>query len=156
MHHDLYFHQADDESSLHGDSSPTDGQLLKIELSLKAGGLGFNIQGGRDKPVRQGDPSIYISRLRTGATAQRDGRLHPGDRILQINGTDTRDVTHAEALNLFRQNQKTISLLVEPNAIAPSELSSKEKEDEVQRIELRKDKKEHLNSGVYVMFKVRQ
>ncbi|XP_031568304.1 anoctamin-7-like isoform X2 [Actinia tenebrosa] len=149
---DLYYHQADDEMSNHGDSPPR-APPVKIELRIKSGGLGFNIKGGRDQPVRAGDPGIYISRLRPGAVAEKDGRLKPGDKIVEINGEDTRNVIHDEALKLFRQNQQSISLLVEQNAILPSDLT-KDREDEknIQRIELRKDKK---GKGVGLGFNIR-
>lgn len=54
---------------------------------LFTGGYGFNIKGGRDKPFREGDSSIYITRLRPGATAEKDGRLAPGDKILEVCNT---------------------------------------------------------------------
>ena len=59
--------------------------LLLKEISVViAGGLGFNIKGGRDKPLRPGDPGIYVTRLRPGAAADKDGQLQPGDRILEV------------------------------------------------------------------------
>lgn len=51
-------------------------------------GYGFNVKGGRDKPFREGDPSIYITRLRPGAVAEKDGRLSPGDRIVEVSNND--------------------------------------------------------------------
>ena len=48
------------------------------------GGYGFNIKGGRDKPFREGDTCVYITRLRPGAAAEKDGRLSPGDRIVEV------------------------------------------------------------------------
>ena len=51
------------------------------------GGYGFNIKGGRDKPFREGDTCVYITRLRPGATAEKDGRLSPGDRIVEVRST---------------------------------------------------------------------
>ena len=50
----------------------------------KTDGYGFNVKGGRDQPFRAGDPSIYITRLRHGAAAEIDGRISPGDRIIEV------------------------------------------------------------------------
>ena len=57
--------------------------MFDIFLSL-ADGYGFNVKGGRDKPFREGDSCIYITRLRPGAVAEKDGRLSPGDRIVEV------------------------------------------------------------------------
>lgn len=35
--------------------------------------------------------------------ADRDGRLQPGDQILEVNGTNLLDITHAVASNALRQ-----------------------------------------------------
>ena len=51
------------------------------------GGYGFNIKGGRDKPFMEGDNCVYITRLRPGAAAEKDGRLSPGDRIVEVRDT---------------------------------------------------------------------
>jgi len=63
-------------------------ETLTVVLSKKKDGYGFNVKGGRDKPFREGDPSIYITRLRPGAVAEKDGRLSPGDRIVEVSNND--------------------------------------------------------------------
>lgn len=50
--------------------------------------------------------------------AGKDGRLEPGDRILALNATNLKCVTHDEAVNEFRKAEETVSLLVEKNAEA--------------------------------------
>ncbi|XP_027049468.1 anoctamin-7-like [Pocillopora damicornis] len=93
-------------------------ETLTVSLNKKKGGYGFNIKGGRDKPFREGDSSIYITRLRPGATAEKDGRLAPGDKILEINGNDVSDVTHSEALDLVRETKGgKLTLLVQKRVI---------------------------------------
>lgn len=47
-------------------------------------GYGFNVKGGRDKPYQEGDPCVYITRLRPGAAAEKNGLLSPGDRIVEV------------------------------------------------------------------------
>ncbi|XP_048580920.1 anoctamin-7 isoform X2 [Nematostella vectensis] len=135
------------------DSPTSDSSVLieptRVELTIRRDGLGFNIKGGKDKPIRPGDPGIYISRLRPGAAAERDGRLSPGDRIIEINGTSTRNVTQTEALNLFRQSDKKINLLVQKEAVTPLELMGERDDDKgTLRIELRKDKYKGLGFNI--------
>lgn len=59
-------------------------KLVRFCPLSSADGYGFNVKGGRDKPFREGDPSIYITRLRPGAAAEKDGRLSPGDKIVEV------------------------------------------------------------------------
>lgn len=47
-------------------------------------GAGIIVTGGKDHPVDQGDTAIYITRIVPGGAAERDGRLLPGDRIVEM------------------------------------------------------------------------
>lgn len=38
-----------------------------------------------------------------GGTADKDNRLQPGDQILEVNGTQMKDVTYTTALQALRQ-----------------------------------------------------
>lgn len=116
-------------------------ETVTVSLTKKKDGYGFNVKGGRDKPFREGDPFIYITRLRHGAAAERDGRLSPGDRILEINGVDVRDITHNEALDLVRKGKGgRLKLVVQKRAIQLTE-EDDSPSDGVIRIELHREKK---------------
>ncbi|XP_011300701.1 pro-interleukin-16 isoform X2 [Fopius arisanus] len=62
--------------------------------------LGFTIVGGRDSP--KGSIGIFIKSVLPGGQAAEDGRLRAGDEILAVNGQVSHDLTHREAVQLFR------------------------------------------------------
>ncbi|KAF7989831.1 hypothetical protein HCN44_008505 [Aphidius gifuensis] len=69
--------------------------------------LGFTIVGGRDSP--KGSIGIFIKSVLPGGQAAEDGRLRAGDEILAVNGQVSHDLTHRQAVQLFR-NIKSGSL----------------------------------------------
>ncbi|EGD82648.1 PSD-95 alpha [Salpingoeca rosetta] len=87
-------------------------ETLEIEFERGAGGLGFSIAGGIDDPENAHDPSIYVVEIIPNASADRDGRLRKGDRILEVNGESCEQVTHSEAVQLLQADTPTVRLLV--------------------------------------------
>ncbi|VVC26729.1 PDZ domain [Cinara cedri] len=63
-------------------------------------GLGFTIVGGKDSP--KGAMGIFIKSILENGQAAEDGRLKPGDEILAVNGNVCHDLTHSEAISLFK------------------------------------------------------
>lgn len=63
-------------------------------------GLGFTIVGGKDSP--KGAMGIFIKSILDSGQAAEDGRLKPGDEILAVNGNVCHDLTHSEAITLFK------------------------------------------------------
>ena len=47
-------------------------------------GLGFNIRGGVDNIHVGHDPGIFVTTVKPTGAAAKDGRLHPGDKILEV------------------------------------------------------------------------
>lgn len=62
--------------------------------------LGFTIVGGRDSP--KGALGIFIKTILAIGQAADDGRLLAGDEILAVNGVVCHDLSHAEAVVLFK------------------------------------------------------
>ncbi|XP_016842589.1 PDZ domain-containing protein 2 isoform X2 [Nasonia vitripennis] len=62
--------------------------------------LGFTIVGGRDSP--KGSIGIFVKSVLPTGQAAEDGRLRAGDEILALNGQICHDLTHREAVQLFR------------------------------------------------------
>ncbi|XP_011500510.1 PREDICTED: pro-interleukin-16-like [Ceratosolen solmsi marchali] len=62
--------------------------------------LGFTIVGGRDSP--KGSIGIFVKSVLPAGQAAEDGRLRAGDEILALNGQICHDLTHREAVQLFR------------------------------------------------------
>ncbi|XP_078671781.1 synaptojanin-2-binding protein-like isoform X2 [Branchiostoma floridae x Branchiostoma belcheri] len=87
-----------------------------IELNRGEAGLGFNIRGGVDMPHVEGDPGIFITKIRDGGAAALDGRLQEGDKVLEINGTCIESVNHQDAVRLFLESGDTVRLKVLPGA----------------------------------------
>ncbi|XP_035684703.1 synaptojanin-2-binding protein-like isoform X1 [Branchiostoma floridae] len=89
-----------------------------IELNRGEAGksLGFNIRGGVDMPHVEGDPGIFITKIREGGAAALDGRLQEGDKVLEINGTCIESVNHQEAVRLFLESGDIVRLKVLPGA----------------------------------------
>ncbi|KAG8227822.1 hypothetical protein J437_LFUL017109 [Ladona fulva] len=63
--------------------------------------LGFTIVGGRDSP--RGALGIFVKSILNNGQAAEDGRLKEGDEILAVNGEVCHDLTHADAVALFKR-----------------------------------------------------
>jgi C-terminal processing protease CtpA/Prc len=83
-------------------------------------GLGFNIRGGTDNRFLRDDPGIFVTTIKPDGAAAKDGRLQRGDKILEINGEDVRNVKHFEAVQLFHRSKERVTLLIQ-KGIAPSQ-----------------------------------
>ena len=47
-------------------------------------GLGFNIRGGTDNMHVGKDSGIFVTTVKPNGAASKDGRLQPGDKILEV------------------------------------------------------------------------
>ncbi|XP_064480658.1 protein scribble homolog isoform X3 [Ornithodoros turicata] len=78
--------------------------------------LGMNIKGGvqgrSGNPNDSTDESIFISKINPNGAAIRDGRLKPGMRIIEVNGTSLLGATHQEAVNILRTAGDAIRMVV--------------------------------------------
>ena len=84
-----------------------------IELIRGPEGYGFKFKGGTDKLIKlNGDSSIYVTDVAPGGTADRDGRLQPGDRIIEAGGVSFIKVTHETVVKTIRSNREKIALTV--------------------------------------------
>ncbi|XP_059810621.1 synaptojanin-2-binding protein [Hypanus sabinus] len=98
---------------------------LTEEISLKRGasGLGFNIIGGTDYQPNCKDSAIYVSKIKPHGPADLDGRLKEQDQILAINGRELANVTHQEAVEIFRNSGDVVTLLVSKKVIKNNQSS---------------------------------
>ena len=83
-----------------------------ILLEKKGKGLGFSFAGGVDTPSSPGDSSIYVTKIAIGGTADLDGRLQVGDRLVEVNGQSLENVTHAQAGQILRDSGQSVHLRI--------------------------------------------
>ncbi|CAJ0583144.1 unnamed protein product, partial [Mesorhabditis spiculigera] len=89
----------------------------KIELYKNNGGLGFSISGGVGNEQAPNDAGIFVTRVIPDGSADRDGRLKVGDKILAVDNISLDNVTHNFALDVLRSTGNTVALWVASNPI---------------------------------------
>ena len=85
-----------------------DDQYYAVELNRGSRGFGFSIRGGREF---QSMP-LFVLRIAVDGPASADGRLRVGDQIIEINGNNTKNMTHSEAIELIKSGGSIVRLLV--------------------------------------------
>lgn len=92
----------------------------RIELALKKGshGLGFSVTT-RDNPAG-GHCPIYIKNILPKGAAVEDGRLKPGDRLLEVDAITMTGKSQSEVVNILRATQPgaTVKIVVSRQEIA--------------------------------------
>ncbi|XP_015607584.1 partitioning defective 3 homolog [Cephus cinctus] len=76
------------------------GRRIEIELTKGTNGLGFSVTT-RDNPAG-GHCPIYIKNILPKGAAVEDGRLRPGDRLLEVNKMEMTGKSQAEVVSLLR------------------------------------------------------
>ncbi|XP_033956908.1 par-3 family cell polarity regulator beta a [Pseudochaenichthys georgianus] len=80
------------------------GKKLKIDLKKGTEGLGFTVVT-RDSSVHGPGPILVKNILQRGA-AVKDGRLQPGDHILEVNGVDMTGRSQEELVAMLRSTRQ--------------------------------------------------
>ncbi|XP_057696746.1 inaD-like protein [Corythoichthys intestinalis] len=75
------------------------GRETTLEIRKGRSGLGLSVVGGRDTQLR----AVVILEVYEDGAAAKDGRLRPGDQILEVNGVDLRRASHQEAISALRR-----------------------------------------------------
>ncbi|XP_043569713.1 membrane-associated guanylate kinase, WW and PDZ domain-containing protein 2a isoform X1 [Chiloscyllium plagiosum] len=86
---------------------PQDFDYFTVDLEKGTKGFGFSIRGGREYKM-----DLYVLRLAEDGPAIRNGRMRVGDHIIEINGENTREMTHARAIDLIKSGGKRVRLLL--------------------------------------------
>ncbi|XP_035518834.1 tyrosine-protein phosphatase non-receptor type 13 [Morone saxatilis] len=87
------------------------GERFMLELKKSNGSLGISVAGGINTNVRYG--GIYIKSLVPGGAADQDGRIQIGDRLLEVDGSNLRGVTHYQAVECLKRTGEVVNLLLE-------------------------------------------
>uniref|UniRef100_A0A8C2WU68 FERM and PDZ domain containing 2 n=1 Tax=Cyclopterus lumpus TaxID=8103 RepID=A0A8C2WU68_CYCLU len=94
------------------------GERFIVELKKNSGSLGISVAGGINTNVRYG--GIYIKSLVIGGAAEQDRRIQIGDRLLEVDGSNLRGVTHHQAVEcLKRTGEPTVVLEPRPDSPCP-------------------------------------
>lgn len=93
-----------------------DDQLYAVELSRGTRGFGFSIRGGREFHQMP----LFVLRIADNGSAAQDGRLRVGDQLIEINGISTKNMTHADAIELIKNGGPVVRLLLRRSTIPPS------------------------------------
>uniref|UniRef100_A0A8C6SC78 Membrane-associated guanylate kinase, WW and PDZ domain-containing protein 3 n=1 Tax=Neogobius melanostomus TaxID=47308 RepID=A0A8C6SC78_9GOBI len=80
-----------------------------VELERSHRGFGFSLRGGKEYNM-----GLFILRLAEDGPAQKDGRIHVGDQIVEINGEATQGITHTRAIELIQAGGTKVHLLLRP------------------------------------------
>ncbi|KAI5731509.1 hypothetical protein M8J77_011202 [Diaphorina citri] len=96
-----------------------DEQYHAIELSRGTRGFGFSIRGGREFQ----NMALFVLQIAENGPAALDGHLKVGDEIVEINGINTKNMTHAEAIEIIRNGDSTVRLLIKRggSVVAPTD-----------------------------------
>ena len=72
--------------------------MEEITLEKTPNGLGFSISGGLFTEHIRNDHGIFVTKIIPGGSADLDGKLAVGDRLISVNGISLEYVTHDDAV----------------------------------------------------------
>ncbi|KAJ1360942.1 hypothetical protein KIN20_020069 [Parelaphostrongylus tenuis] len=84
------------------------GRETLIEIDKDGKGLGLSIVGGSDTVLG----TVVIHEVYPDGAAAHDGRLKPGDQVLEVNNFSLRGVTHDQAISALRRTPPKVRLLI--------------------------------------------
>ncbi|XP_018411979.1 PREDICTED: multiple PDZ domain protein [Nanorana parkeri] len=87
----------------------TDGECFDVKLSKNAQGLGITIAGYVGD--KSSEPSgIFVKSITKGSAVEQDGRIHVGDQIIAVDGTNLQGYTNQQAVEVLRHTGQTVHL----------------------------------------------
>ncbi|XP_064261420.1 multiple PDZ domain protein isoform X18 [Passer domesticus] len=103
-----------------------EGEKFNVELTKNNQGLGITIAGYIGD--KTSEPSgIFVKSITKGSAVEHDGRIHVGDQIIVVDGTDLQGFTNQQAVDVLRHTGQTVRLtlirrgLKQENRIPPQE-----------------------------------
>ena len=79
-----------------------EGEVSHVEIPRTSASLGVTIVGGSDTPLR----CVVVQEVFPDCLVASDGRLQPGDQIIEINGVDMTCATHTQVSKLGKRKKK--------------------------------------------------
>lgn len=83
-----------------------EGEISHIEVPRTHTALGITIVGGADTPLR----CVVVQEVFPDGLIAQDGRLQPGDQIIEVDGVDMTSATHHHVCQALRQAQSVLRL----------------------------------------------
>ncbi|XP_030208397.1 multiple PDZ domain protein isoform X1 [Gadus morhua] len=98
------------------------GQLLMVELEKdpRGPGLGLSLAGNRDGSRAR--MSVYVAAVDPRGAAGADGRIRPGDELLEINGQVLYGRSHQNASTLIKNAPAKVHIILIRNTAALSQM----------------------------------
>ncbi|NXX81713.1 MPDZ protein, partial [Urocolius indicus] len=103
-----------------------DGEKFNVELTKNNQGLGITIAGYVGD--KTSEPSgIFVKSITKGSAVEHDGRIHVGDQIIVVDGTNLQGFTNQQAVDVLRHTGQTVRLTLirkgpkQENRIQPQE-----------------------------------
>uniref|UniRef100_A0A8C4U7L2 Multiple PDZ domain crumbs cell polarity complex component n=1 Tax=Falco tinnunculus TaxID=100819 RepID=A0A8C4U7L2_FALTI len=103
-----------------------DGEKFNVELTKNNQGLGITIAGYIGD--KTSEPSgIFVKSITKGSAVEHDGRIHVGDQIIVVDGTNLQGFTNQQAVDVLRHTGQTVRLTLirrgvkQENRIQPQE-----------------------------------
>uniref|UniRef100_A0A8C4YRV3 Multiple PDZ domain protein n=1 Tax=Gopherus evgoodei TaxID=1825980 RepID=A0A8C4YRV3_9SAUR len=86
-----------------------DGEKFDVELTKNLQGLGITIAGYIGD--KTSEPSgIFVKSITKGSAVEHDGRIHIGDQIIAVDGTNLQGFTNQQAVEVLRHTGQTVRL----------------------------------------------
>jgi len=83
-----------------------EGEVSHVEIPRTSPALGITIVGGSDTPLR----CVVVQEVFPDGLVAGDGRLQPGDQLIEINGVDMTCATHAQVCAALRKMSSVLRL----------------------------------------------
>ncbi|XP_061873264.1 multiple PDZ domain protein isoform X15 [Colius striatus] len=103
-----------------------DGEKFNVELTKNNQGLGITIAGYIGE--KTSEPSgVFVKSITKGSAVEYDGRIHVGDQIIVVDGTNLQGFTNQQAVDVLRHTGQTVRLTLirrgpkQENRIQPQE-----------------------------------
>ncbi|VDN10343.1 unnamed protein product [Dibothriocephalus latus] len=95
------FFDSEDESSRSMTDSTMSLNIVTVTLNMDTVNfLGISIVGQSN---RAGDGGIYVGSIMRGGAVAQDGRIEPGDMLLEVNGISFEDMSNDDAVRVLRE-----------------------------------------------------
>lgn len=111
-------------------SQHVDGEVFDVELTKDVHGLGITI-AGYVGDTNQEPSGIFVKSITQGSAVEQDGRIHVGDQIIAVDGTNIQGFTNQQAVEVLRHTSQMVCLILMRREIKPEALMQSECKGEV-------------------------